>query len=973
MGDRLFVMAQKIFNSIVELPREQQQPMLKEACAGDQELMQMVAELLDIDDEQEDERWNLAESIIEAVAPSKSGPCSEEELSAAQDYLRAGHAHGIRLEALLQAAQGMLGVPSGQAAPQSRPLALDAHDEPGDAPCFQGLPRYEELGFLGQGGMGEVHLVRDRRLGRSLALKTIHTRAMNHSALSARFLEEAQATAQLQHPGIIPIYDMGELPDGRLWFTMKEVSGKTFGQVIAEVHAVSESTWQAATSGWTLRRLVDVLRQVCDAVGYAHSRGVVHRDLKPNNIMVGNYGEVMVLDWGLAKILGRPDLVAMDGELNPVQTDRSRADAHRTQMGKVAGTPAYMPPEQARGEVDQIDARSDVYALGAIIYELLTGRPPYMGSSVIAVLNQVRSGPPTSLLSNSNPMQTLGFGLDLEPDFSPSGPTLPPALVAICERAMARTPADRYPTAGALAAELQAWLDGDRRRDNALKVVCQAEERIPEAAALREHAATLRKEAAIILKDIEDWQPEEDKLPGWSKEDEAAALEKEAELVELEQVQLLHGSLIHAPDLSEAHAALAAYYQANHAAAEAMQKDTARPEKLLRQHLAALPEDHTDRIRHLSYLKGDGALTLMTDPPGAEVLLHRYVLHNRRLVPRFERSLGHTPLRRVKLPMGSYLCVLKHPGHAACHYPVSISRGEHWHGVPPNHNEPHPIALPFLDELGPSDCYIPAGWFACGGDPHQDTSLSARRVWVDGRVFRRFPVDNQSYIAFLDALVAAGRAEEALRHAPREKGGTLGEQGALIYGFDGTHFSLRPDAEGDQWEPNNPVFLVDWFGARAYCAWEATRAGLPWRLPGELAREKAARGVDGRFYPWGDNFDPSWACMGKSHQGRILPREVGAFPVDESPYGVRDMAGSIGGWCLDAFESEGPPLSSARGPGPEAPANLAPEAYQGSEYRTIRGSCWFSAPSFLRAANRDQIGPSDRYNFLGFRLARSYP
>ena len=297
---------------------------------------------------------------------------------------------------------------------------------PPDAPRIEGLSRYDDLGPIGMGGMGEVRRVRDRRLGRVLALKTLHAPALSRPSLVARFLEEAQATAQLQHPGIVPIHDLGTLPDGRLWFTMKEVTGQTFGAVISEVHARSRTRWQPAASGWTLRRLVDALHQVCEAVGYAHSRGVVHRDLKPDNIMVGSHGEVLVLDWGLAKVLGRPDLAAEDGELDPVQTDRSRASAHQTQVGQVAGTPAYMPPEQALGKVDQIDARSDVYALGALLYEVLSGHCPYPGHSAVAVLEQVRRGPPAALVGGRSPAYTLDFGFDLRPVADiPQGPPLP--------------------------------------------------------------------------------------------------------------------------------------------------------------------------------------------------------------------------------------------------------------------------------------------------------------------------------------------------------------------------------------------------------------------------------------------------------------------------------------------------------------------------------------------------------------------
>jgi serine/threonine-protein kinase len=408
---------------------------------------------------------------------------------------------------------------------------------------------------------------------------------------------------------------------------------------------------------------------------------------------------------------------------------------------------------------------------------------------------------------------------------------------------------------------------------------------------------------------------------------------------------------------------------------------TARAETLFRQHLAALPEGHADRTGHIAYLQGDGALTLVTDPPGAEVRLHRYVLHNRRLVARFERSLGTTPVRSVSLPMGSYLCVLKHPDRAEVRYPVAIGRGEHWHGVPPEGGDPTPIPLPRPGELGPDDRYVPPGWFACGGDPHQENSLSARRIWVDGHVFRRFPVTNTGYMAFLDALVAEGRTEEALRHAPRERGGMAGEQGALIYGFDGTRFSLRPDADGDVWEPDWPVCMVDWHGARAFAAWEAIRTGQPWRLPGELAWEKAARGVDGRFYPWGDAFDPSWASMRRSHRGRMLPTAVGAFPVDESPYGIRDMAGSMRDWCNDAFVEAGPPAASARHasatvaadpPAGAAPGDVADAAGQASA-RVYRGGSWGNLPRHARVAFRFGSPPFIRLNYLGLRLVRTSP
>ena len=842
--------------------------------------------------------------------------------------------------------------------------AVDPTGSAGSGQQQLGLERYEDLGRLGMGGMGEVRRVRDRYLGRTLALKTLHEAFTARPTLVARFREEAQATAQLQHPGIVPIYDLGQLPDGRLWFTMKEVSGQTLGQVIEQVHASSSDQGQVAPGGWSLRRLVAALRQVCEAVGYAHSRGVVHRDLKPDNIMVGEHGEVLVLDWGLAKVLRRSPGVSPSSTQGAVQTDRSTVSALETRIGAVAGTPAFMPPEQALGRVDAVGPQSDVYALGAILYCALSGHSPYRNGDAAAVLAKVRRGPPEPLVTR------IGVRVAEAPateDGQREQPLpLPVALVEACERAMHRDPTQRFGTATALGAELQAWLDGAKRRDDGLAVLEQAAGMGPAAAALRRRAAHLRAEAATALAAVKPWQPEREKQDAWQQQDEAAALEREAELVEVSMEQLLQASLTHAPGLPEAHAALAWRYRGMHMAAEAARVDAARSRALFVQHLEALPRDHPDRPGHATYLQGDGALTLVTDPPGAEVLLHRFVLRNRRMVPRFERSLGRTPLTRVRLPMGSYLCLLRLPDRPEVRYPVCIERGEHWHGEPPEGEAPHPVVLPADGELGPDECLVPAGWFRCGGDPHEHRSLPARRVWTDSWVVRRFPVTNREFLAFLDDLVSKGRTEAALRWAPRERGGTVGAQGALIYGFDGQRFSLRPDADGDTWEPEVPVCMVDWYGATAFASWEAERTGLSWRLPGELLWEKAARGVDGRYHPWGDAFDPSWASMRHSHPGPVLPTPVGRFPTDESVYGIRDLAGSMADWCEDPFRPDGPATSTAT-PGESAVADpLRPPAR-----RVSRGGAWSLPASPLRASARFSLHPSDRLDHIGFRLVRA--
>jgi serine/threonine protein kinase len=223
--------------------------------------------------------------------------------------------------------------------------------------------RYEALGVLGKGGMGTVYRARDRDLQREVALKVMGPAETGDGAV-ARLRHEARVLARLEHPGLVPVHDIGTLPDGRLFYVMRLVRGKRLDE-----HAREERSLPA---------LLRLFERVCEAVAFAHAQGVLHRDLKPANVMVGPFGEVLVLDWGLAKHVSNlgpslaPDVPPEDGGASaPALADAPT----RTQRGTVMGTPGFMAPEQAKGEVDGVDQRADVYALGALLRFLLDARP----------------------------------------------------------------------------------------------------------------------------------------------------------------------------------------------------------------------------------------------------------------------------------------------------------------------------------------------------------------------------------------------------------------------------------------------------------------------------------------------------------------------------------------------------------------------------------------------------------------------
>ncbi len=733
------------------------------------------------------------------------------------------------------------------------------------------MERFQLLGTLGEGGMGKVLSYEDRALERRVAIKILRDKDERGGADA--LIREARVLGALAHPSIIPVYDVGEDPDYGTYYVMPLLEQPTL-----------EDALTALREGRTTHgRLMRMFIQVCQAVAYAHSRGVVHCDLKPANVLLGSFGEVFVADWGFA---------------------HRDADGHKPR----GGTPGFMAPEQLmRG--GKVDGRADVFALGVIFYQLLTDKLPYPFVTFEEWDSAAKKG--ERAMKPATP-----------PSARAKDRTVPAELDELCMRAIELDKDRRLGTAKELANGLEAFIEGTKEKKRRAKRAADLTEQGTSLTTSYEDLLQAQRERhdeiARLRARLPPWAPHAAKEELWQAEDASHVLSSLAARTFQAAVSALETALDESADHPGARAALSGLYAAEHARA------ILRRDELPRRHYEALALDYDDG-RFARLLEAGGSLHVGSDDEAAEIVVRAVEEDGARLAAAREVH-GHRGRRApIPLPAGTYLVTARGETGREATAPVLLLPG----GT---------VDLRLaLAETEDAWVHVPAGRALLGGHPTSLYGAALREVDVAAFTIARLPVTMAEYLAFV-AERASAEPSSVTALLPCD------EAGAPLWRWEGGPVPAAIQRWGDDLARLRalPAFGVDVGAARAYAAWLSKRLGRAVRLPTDDEWEKAARGVDGRAYPWGDRFDGSLCKSRVSHARAAAPEPAGAYSDDASPYGVRDMAGGVAEW-----------VESGEGALP-----------------ALRGGSWMDWPEACHAGARRAASSDERTTFAGFRLVR---
>ncbi len=900
--------------------------------------------------------------------------------------------------------------------------------------------RYEDLGPLGRGGMGEVRRVFDQLLGRTVAMKLIHVDRINDDLLG-RFIEEAQVSARLQHPNLLPIHDLGKLPNGRFYFTMKIAEGESLHHRIKALHKNSIGhNWAPEGQPYSLRRLLTAFKSVCDAVAYAHSRSVLHRDIKPQNIIIGHHGAVQLIDWGIAQRLenyykewatevvdhyqvtltpveklldsSKPssptdellisdqvssnqnlsETIDIDQELletlvsletyeklnsleiadtiSPLPHRIPERDeltkfsvssgelismsvlhhSQRTSHDTIAGTLDYMAPEQLMGDIQQISYQTDVYGLGVVLYEILTGSVPFKLDASFKT-KPLMEKMNAALLQRKKRVQ-----------WPINGPTIPQELKDIVECSLQEESAKRYKSSGFFAIDLVKYLDGVGRREKGLEKVDEALVYLDQARDLNKKSVREKSEGEKLLKTLKAEDPEAVKVPVWQHLDQVQALEAEVQQLQYLAQRTLHDALLFDASLGEAHTELAMIAREAHHQAELKSKsfEAKKQESIIKDHLPFVKVEKANQLKR--YLAPQAPLSLKFAVPKdtpIEVSAQPYQVHNRRLILGERTVWSNTYELHQEVSLGTYLLTIKAEGYDELKYPIVIERERGWSSTPPGQSLVKPIPLIPEGKTPTAFHYVPEGWFYTGGDPLVSNNVEhKRRLWLDGFLMAEKHVTHREYLLFIQDLYRSGHKETAYRLRPRLRD----EEGEGIYRFEaGFVRCMENDFVNLDW----PANYTDYESALSYSQWYAEKQKRPYRMPADMEWEKVARNVDGRSFPWGEHFDPSFAHMRLS-QATPSPSTPYKWTADLSSWGQYALSGSMRDWTCTVFKSPFPYQADTR-------VVLPSKAEQQDleQDRVVRGGSWKTQEGNCRVAFRFVATPKYRDDDGSFRLALS--
>lgn len=697
--------------------------------------------------------------------------------------------------------------------------------------------RYRKLRGVGSGGFGEVYECVDAELGRRVAVKALRAELAEKPHAADMLKREARLTGSLEHPSIVPVYDAGENDELGPFYAMRLLEQPTLEKVLEQL---SEDDPRAAAE-YSLHRMLRYFIQICQAVDYAHSRGVIHCDLKPANILIGGFGEVLIVDWGMSFHL-------LEGTI------------YR------GGTPGYMAPEQVMPGDGSVDARTDIFALGATLFELLCLKPAYPEADIRGIIRAAASG-------------QMEFPKPARPRERAPERNIPEELEEICLKAMSLDRDGRFPSARDLAAAVEDFLEGTKERERRM---ARADELVEHgdqlAGSYQEHLETRPdriEELNRIRSEIAAWEPPSRKKALWDAEDRLAATDSLGVRMLQAAVAAYEQALDEVPGHGSARRGLARLYFTE------LQRAQERRDEFNRVYFEELVRQYDDGEIAKLFHEG-GSLRIEVRGERAHAQVYSYEERERRLIPVRPREIGEAPLEKVPLEPGSYLLELKGvQSGRAVRCPIFIRAARH---------QRVEIDYTVAATLEHDEVYVPGGPALLGGDEDSPYGEELLEVDVQPFVIQRHPVTFAQYLVFLSSVYRRD-PERVERLMPANS------YGAPYWRWDGDRF-----VPTKRWNTGSidlaamPAFGIDVRSAQAYAEWLSESGPHRYRLPTEAEWEKAARGTDGRKYPWGDYFDASFCKMRESRPGPLQPEPSGSFPVDESPYGAQDMAGGVAEW-----------------------------------------------------------------------------